>query len=282
MGTHGFLSVISINNQNLAQRAAASGVNNFTGGNVLGGRVDAFDFFRLMVETSSMRNDIMNASSTIFGAGFSTSAIPGQHATYFTYMLGMGGQNATNLEIRAFNTPITNSPLNMASTRNLVMGINETITISAIPTPAGADVRWDIISGNVQSISTSGNTLNISAPNTTGTITLTATVQSGHMTQIVHTVTIQVVAVHVILSPPVITAGVNQSIAQVTIAPIGVTDLPTMVWQSANPAIANVAQNGIVTGVTGGSTTITALLSWNTNTHLGQATGAGQIVVSPS
>ena len=60
----------------------------YTGGNVLSGQNDAFGFLRELVNNATMRGEILDNTSTLFGAGFAAStAGTGSYGNYMTYML---------------------------------------------------------------------------------------------------------------------------------------------------------------------------------------------------
>ncbi|MCL2151442.1 MAG: Ig-like domain-containing protein [Oscillospiraceae bacterium] len=127
----------------------------YIGGNYVAGGDDAFEALNQILSdpagSFAMRSQILNASATVFGAGFYGSNT-GSLSTYYTYALG----NVTSI------SDVTARLNNVAtSTINVNVGAAAAVTISLTMTPSGFNETFTITSSNtnrmkVSNISTSG------------------------------------------------------------------------------------------------------------------------------
>jgi uncharacterized protein YkwD len=290
---HSTETAVGTPTQTLAQRAAAAGFpgNRYVGGNVLTGNYDAFDFFRQMVATPAIRTEILSAAATVLGSGFAGgTVIPGLPSGAMTYMLGTGAAYAGRLSVTFDGTTIiadSNQPSILPPT--LVMGVGETIGLTAATDLAGAVVTWQITENLAAAglwQNQPGTVANVTAGITPGFVTITASVQTGPLTSITHTFRVEVVSLTVTLPQASIVQGGTMN-ASAVITPGFLTAQPSSWdWASSNTAAANVATQPIMlnwtsttdiasplAAVAGTSAQISATARWNTATHLGSATG---------
>ena len=289
MGTHNILSVTSpVTNQTLEQRVTAAGAGLLVHGNVLRGNGDALWFFNQMLIQPAMRAHVLANDVSIFGAGFSIghATAAATYGVYVTYMFGTAQRHASTLSVSAFDRQITNSPLSMPGTHTLVMGVNETLTLTAETDITGASVGWQVTGGNVAGMRVHGNSFDVTAMGTPGTIVVTVSTDSGQHTSIVHTITIQVVSVDIHVAPhTTLMTGLTLGAATNVIG-VPLLDIPAAVWTSGSPTLVQIHnQTGVITrgsaaaAVTQRQVPITATLTWNTQTHLGEARGTVNIIV---
>ena len=291
IGTHNILSVISpVTNQTLEQRVAAAGAGLLIHGNVLRGNGDALWFFNQMLTQPTMRANVLADNVTLFGAGFSIghAGAIATYGVYVTYMFGTAQRHASTLAVSAFNRQITNSPLSMPATHTLVMGVNETLTLSAETDIPGASVGWHVAGGNVAGMRIHGNNFDVTSMGIPGTVTVTVTVDSGQFTTIVHTITIQVVSVdiHVLPHTTLLPGQATTATANVNTSGIMIPEIPATVWSSGNPSLVQIHQQygNITRGAAEATATartapITATLTWNTQWHIGEARGTVNIII---
>ena len=127
---------------NLTQRVTGTGYDSarYSGGSILSGPRDAIDALSQIVESSSgtgaMRTEVLQASLTVFGAGFS-GGHSGTYSTYFTYTLG-AVTAITGVTARHNNTVVTTISLPVGESAQLPItitiaptGYNETFTITS-------------------------------------------------------------------------------------------------------------------------------------------------------
>ncbi|MCL2408271.1 MAG: CAP-associated domain-containing protein [Oscillospiraceae bacterium] len=294
--THSTEVAVSTPTQTIAQRAATAGYpgNRFVGGNVLTGNNDAFDFFSQMVASPTMRTEILNVTATVLGTGFQGGVtIPGRPSGAMTYMLGIGAAYAGRLSVDFDGRRIADSSPSLLPP-TLVMGAGEMISLTAATDLSGTNITWQVIDGFATinlTPNTSGTVATITAGGVQGTATITATVQTGTLTNITHTFRIEVVSLAVTMNnqtpPMAFVPPAGSAATSATVTPgFGMTTSPmSWSWVSANPAVVNVAGSPTMANWTstatlaspvgaamGTTAAIHVTASWDTATHLGSAT----------
>ncbi|MCF3649116.1 Ig-like domain-containing protein [Synoicihabitans lomoniglobus] len=130
----------------------------------------------------------------------------------------------------------------------------DVLTASVTPTDASnPTVQWSSSNPAVATVDSNGTVRAI----TEGTTIVTVTANDGgfQATCTVTVANIDVTAVSV--APTSASLGINETLLlEATLTPVNPT-VPGVVWTSANPAVAAVDGNGVVTGVGAGSTVIT-------------------------
>lgn len=148
--------------------------------------------------------------------------------------------------------PVSGITLNQTSA---LLHPTDTLTLIATITPSNATdktVTWSSTSSNA-TVDSSGVVTAISA----GSAVIRATTASGNLTASC-TLTITVPVTSVSISPTTFTVNIGSSKQlMATVVPSNATN-KTVSWSSANTAIATVNSNGMVSGITAGSTTIRA------------------------
>ena len=151
--------------------------------------------------------------------------------------------------------PVTSILLNRTSAS---IRVHESISLTATVTPAIASdrtVTWSTANPNIAQVSSNGIVTGISA----GTTVITATTANG-MTATC-TVTVQPVdhfPASITLDRTSATVNINSAITlHATVLPATAANR-TVTWSSSNPSVATVNSNGVVTGVSAGTTVITA------------------------
>lgn len=116
-------------------------------------------------------------------------------------------------------------------------------------------VTWSSSNPAVAVVSSSG----LVTAQSMGTTIITATSVADESRRATATVTVAPAVRDVMISPAILTIA-PQATELLTATVLGDAGVPTgIIWRSANPSVASVAANGAVTGVSLGSTTITAL-----------------------
>ncbi|MBX9856393.1 MAG: Ig-like domain-containing protein [Gemmatimonadaceae bacterium] len=116
-------------------------------------------------------------------------------------------------------------------------------------------VTWSSSNPAVAVVSSSG----LVTAQSMGTALITATSVADDSRRATATVTVAPAVRDVMISPAILTIA-PQATEFLTATVLGDPGVPTgIIWRSANPSVASVAANGAVTGVSLGSTTITAL-----------------------
>ena len=144
------------------------------------------------------------------------------------------------------------------SPTRLDLQIGETGTLQAVLTPANAsnqEVSWTSNNEAIATVDANGVVTGVSAGNTY----VTATTADGGLTALATVWVTPVMPTSVVIDPPVISILVDEVYdhLSVTVLPENVTD-PTVIWESLNPAIVGVDQNGVVKGRRGGTTMVSA------------------------
>lgn len=147
--------------------------------------------------------------------------------------------------------PVTGISLNKTST---TIGRGETETLTAIvePNGTGSTVEWTSSNPSVASVEQNGEVTAVSA----GTATITATA-GGKSASCEVTVNVPLKGITINGNQTSIRKGTTTQLS-VTFDPEDTTDNKTISWSSDDPEIASVDQNGRVTAIADGSTTIRA------------------------
>ena len=141
--------------------------------------------------------------------------------------------------------------------------------LSAAILPADADVQsvtWSCDHPELATIDPSTGAVRIAKTATTNsTIVFTATHDENEGLTQTHTVTVGVAVNSITLTPETaqtlhVTSASKTLQLEATILPENASD-PTVVWSSSDETVATVSDSGLVTGVNGGSATITATAS---------------------
>ena len=141
-----------------------------------------------------------------------------------------------------------------ASDITMFVGDQVTINPTVLPAEASQVVTYESATPTIASVTDAGVVTGVAAGSTT--ITIAATDGSGISTTI--NVTVNPIVVTGITATPTEITMITGETAQIsyTVAPENATD-PSVTITSADPTIATVDENGVVTGVSVGETTIT-------------------------
>jgi len=204
-----------------------------------------------VVTWSSSNNAIASVDTTGKVTGLSTGTATITATTHD------GGLTAT-CTVTVSNTTINVTGITLDTTAK-TMGVGETYTLKPTITPSNAtdkSVEW--FSGNpaVASVDTTGKV----TAKAIGVAVITATTNDGGYkatcTITVSDSKVSVTGIELTTTSRNMYAG-DQYILQTIIKPDNATD-KSVTWTSSNPAIATVDENGIVTALKAGTTTITA------------------------
>lgn len=158
------------------------------------------------------------------------------------------------------------------------VSVGNTASLSATVAPATATnktVTWSSNNPSVATVNASGVVTGVAA----GTATITATTQSGSFTAsalitVTGVTTVPVTGVSVTPTSAGLAVG-GTSPLTASVLPANATN-KTVTWTSSNTAVATVSASGVVTGVAGGTATITA------TTQSGSFTASAAITVTAS
>ena len=175
-----------------------------------------------------------------------------------------------------------------SGSRTLVMGTNDTLTLSAATTN-GTAVDWSRVNGSAANVSRSntGNDGIVTATGSAGEVTLRARVHTGSNTYITHTFTVRVVAISssVTVNPQTVNVG-SDATASVTVSnlPTGTGSTPVYAWSSSGNQLTKTSQTPETTtatfiGANTGNSTITFTATWSAS---GSSTFLGRIVRTAS
>jgi len=165
-----------------------------------------------------------------------------------------GGYTAS-CTVYVVNTQVSGVSLNKHSIPSLEVGKSETLTATVTPSTATyKTVTWSSSDTSVATVSASGTVTGV-AP---GTAVITVTTDEGGFTDTCSVTVFVTRVTGVTLNKSSMTLPRNGSgTLTATVAPSGATD-KTVTWESSNPAIVTVDQNGTVrSSTTAGSATIT-------------------------
>lgn len=147
--------------------------------------------------------------------------------------------------------PVTGINLNKAST-TIGRGENETLTATVEPDGTGSTVEWRSSDPSVAAVDQNGKVTAVSAGN--ATITATA---GGKSASCQVTVNIPLKGITITGDQTSIRKGATTQLG-VSFDPEDTTDNKTVIWSSDDSGIASVDQNGLVTAIADGTTTIRA------------------------
>lgn len=147
--------------------------------------------------------------------------------------------------------PVTGVTLNKTST-TIGRGETETLTATIEPDGTGNTVEWVSSNPSVATVNENGKVTAVSAGNTV--ITASA---GGKSASCQVTVNVPLKGITVTGNQASIRKGATTQLS-VTFNPEDTTDSRTITWSSDNPEIAEVNQNGLVTAIADGTTTIRA------------------------
>jgi uncharacterized protein YkwD len=179
---------------------------------------------------------------------------------------------------------LTDSARNEMSSVEIVLGVRESITLSAATGVSGAAVVWTHSGGAAAAVNANGV---VTAGNAPGTITVTATVETGPTYSLAHSVVINVVELTVTAQKnPIEAHETTMARAALNSAAVsGIRDVPEYLWDSSNQnaatlsnpdvtmSIANIRVNGANIGAATATSKISASALWNTDKYLGSVTG---------
>ncbi len=137
-------------------------------------------------------------------------------------------------------------------TVSIVVGISSIVVATVLPADANDSVIWSSSSNEIAIINESGVITGISEG---VVIIIVKTEDRGHTDTVVVIVTISVTSVSVDISTLSLVVG-ETSLITATVLPNNATN-PVVTWTSSDTAIATVYANGVITGESAGTATIT-------------------------
>ena len=147
--------------------------------------------------------------------------------------------------------PVTGVSLNKTAT-TIGRGETETLTATVEPDGTGSIIEWESSNPSVAAVDQSGKVTAVSEGN--ATITATA---GGKSASCEVTVNVPLKGITISGNQTSIRKGATAQL-RVSFDPEDTTDSKTVIWSSDDPEIARVDQNGLVTAVADGTTTIRA------------------------
>lgn len=147
--------------------------------------------------------------------------------------------------------PVTGISLNKSST-TIGRGETETLTATVEPDGTGSTVEWTSSNPSVASVDQNGKVTAVSA----GTATIAATA-GGKSASCQVTVNVPLKGITITGDQTSIRKGATTQLS-VSFDPADTTDSKSVSWSSDDPEIASVDQNGLVTAIADGTTTIRA------------------------
>lgn len=146
--------------------------------------------------------------------------------------------------------------ISIKSETSIVCGKNETLSVSVLPTNASEKgVIWSTADSSIATVDSSGKVTGVSV----GTTTITATSKdNSNITSscTVHINPILVTGISINQTSKTLDIG-GTTTYTVTVTPSNASN-KTVQWNSSNPSVATVDQNGKVTAIAAGTTNITA------------------------
>ncbi|HZI22534.1 MAG TPA: Ig-like domain-containing protein [Gemmatimonadales bacterium] len=198
-----------------------------------------------------------SAIATVDASGLATGVAAGS-ATITATSEGQSG--SATLTVSAVTVPVASVSVSPASAS---VAAGQTVQLTATPQDAngnaltGRTITWASGTTSVATVSGSGLVTGVAAGS--ATITATSEGKSGSSAITVTAVTVPVASVTV--SPASASVAAGQTV-QLTATPKDANGNAltgrTITWGSGNTSVATVSSSGLVTGVTGGSATITA------------------------
>lgn len=143
---------------------------------------------------------------------------------------------------------------------SITVGVGKTASLNISVLPSNATNKNYTCKSSNTSIATVDNKGNITAKSTVGTCTITVTTEDGGKTAKC-TVSVEVLSTGIKLNTESATVQAGQTIAlSAAISPSNATN-KTITWSSSDKSVATVSAAGVVTGVAGGTCTVTAKTS---------------------
>lgn len=257
MGTYNYFNATGRNGSTYATRASALGYDEslVIAGNIAAGQVDAVSFFSAWVGSAAQRTNMLSASATVLGVGFSG----GHSGTYKTYCT------------QVFGSIVPATGITSPSAIAVGTGITQTVTLTVAPTNCNETFSWTSSNTSICTVSstTNGRAFTVyGARAGTASIIVTAN-SSGATFTIPVTVGSNVYASSMSLSGNYL-VGVGEAYRLTpTMTP---ASGPIISWSSNNGSIATVDTTGTVRGVTVSTTpaTITATVASSATTNITQ------------
>jgi uncharacterized protein YjdB len=207
---------------------------------------------------SSYFHDIRSGSNGGFSAG-----------TGYDNCTGIGSINGSNLKNALTGISVTGVNLNQSS---VTLNINQTYQFISTISPADASnksVVWSSSSVSTVSVSSSGLATGLKVGSATITV---RTVDGSFTASATVTVIVSVTSITLSASSLAVNVGLGKTLIA-TVNPSNATN-KSVIWTTANSAIATVSSGGLVDGIANGSTTITA------TTAVGGFTASASVVVT--
>ena len=160
---------------------------------------------------------------------------------------------SSEVTVTNINTPITKVSLNYSDLeikKDSSQGLRATITPKE--TTDDKTLTWESSNPEVATVSSTG----VVTARRPGNAIITVRTSNGLTDTCNITVISQITSVHLNLTAITLDEGVSQTL-RATINPSDTTDDKTLTWKSSNPEVATVDQEGKVTAVKDGTTTIT-------------------------
>ena len=234
-----------------------------------------------------------NAVATVDANGLVTAVGAGSAKVTATIDGVSASATITGAAVAAASVAVSPSTVSVAE--GATTTLTATVKDAQGNTLAGRALTWSSDDAAVATVSSSGVVTGISP----GTATITATAAGGTAPSGSSTVTVTMAPVlSLTISPanPTITVGRTLALTATLLGAVPNVPLPiagrTLTWSVANSAVATISSAGVVTGVSAGTTTVTASAA-----SLGQATpatatvtlsvaapsvaGASRVVISP-
>lgn len=164
---------------------------------------------------------------------------------------------ASEMEFPIATIPVTGVSLSPSSATISPAGTQQLTATVAPSNASNKVVTWSSSNTAVATVNTTGLVTGVSA----GTAVITVTTQDGGFTAVsqISVQTIPVTGITVSPASATIETGATTTLAA-TVSPSNATN-KTVTWSSSNAGIATVSSSGVVTGITAGTTVITATTS---------------------
>jgi len=203
------------------------------------------------------------AVATVDGNGMMTAVGQGTASITATAEGKSGVATVTVSQAAVASVAVTPTPLSMSVGQATQLAA--TLTDSSGRVLTGRVVTWASSNTSVATVSAQGSVTAVAA----GSATITATSEGKSGTAAVTVSNVAVGSVVVQPQAPTITQGANVQLSATVrdVNGVIVTDR-VVTWSSASPAVATVSSSGVVTGVGGGTATITATSEGRSGTTL--------------
>ena len=240
---------------------------------------------------------VMSSGTTVYVTGVNSGDADiiitcGSSGNVFTVPVIVDTVYATSLSLSYSSYLLTNSYYNETSGTELVLGTQDTLTITASSGISGAVVRWFVSDGSLASVSDRGV---VTAGSSPGRFTVSASVEVSPYMTLTHSVIVN------IIYHPSVTIDVSsldstgKTASKTTTARVSyggdVASADSYSWLSSNTGAATVSaliptDTGsavLVTGVYSGTGNLTSSIrftaSWNTVSRRGSVSGAVNVTV---